>query len=92
MPGTADRQPTPTAPTTRAAREALVDGTVRHGIRILQFLVLWAFIAWALTTLWASAGWLTILVLTVLLIAVFIARPFLDGLVSSVGPPTLNDP
>lgn len=53
-------------------------------IRIIQFLVLWVFIAWAMNVLGASTSWLTFLVVVVLLTGAFVARPFFDGLVSSV--------
>jgi small-conductance mechanosensitive channel len=54
------------------------------GIRVVQFLVLWVFIAWSLSVLGMSTGWLTFLIVAVLLIGAFVAKPFLDGLVSSV--------
>jgi small-conductance mechanosensitive channel len=53
-------------------------------VRVIQFLVLWVFIVWALNVLGASTGALTLLVVVVLLTGAFLAKPFFDGLVSSV--------
>ena len=54
------------------------------GIRLARFLVLGIFLAWALTVLGASAGWLTLLIVALLVIAGIAAKPFVDGLASSV--------
>ena len=54
------------------------------GIRLASFLVLGIFLAWALTVLGANAGWLTLLILALLVIAGIAAKPFVDGLASSV--------
>ena len=54
------------------------------GIRLARFLVLGIFLAWALTVLGANAGWLTLVIVTLLLIAGIAAKPFVDGLASSV--------
>lgn len=54
------------------------------GIRLAQFLVLGVFIAWALTVLGANVGWLTLLIVAVLVMAAVLAKPFIDGLSSSV--------
>jgi len=52
--------------------------------RLVGGLVVWVFVAWALNILGVTTGWLTVLVLTILLIAVIFAKPFFDGMVSSV--------
>ena len=52
--------------------------------RVLQFVVLWVFIALALQVLGANAGWLSFLLIGLLAVGAFTAKPLLDGMVSSV--------
>ena len=52
--------------------------------RVVQFLVLWVFIALAINVLGANAGWLTFLLIGLLAVGAFAAKPLLDGMVSSV--------
>ena len=52
--------------------------------RLVGGLVAWVFVAWALNILGVTTGWLTLLVLTIVVIAVVFAKPFFDGMVSSV--------
>ena len=54
------------------------------GIRLAQFLVLGVFVAWGLSVLGANVGWLTLLIVAVLVMAAVLAKPFIDGLSSSV--------
>ena len=54
------------------------------GISFVQFLVLGVFIAWALTVLGLNVGWLTLLIVAFLVIGGILAKPFIDGLTSSV--------
>jgi small-conductance mechanosensitive channel len=53
-------------------------------IRVAQFLTMGVFVAWALTVLGANVGWLTFLIFVVLVVGAFVAKPFIDSLVSSV--------
>lgn len=73
----------------RRAASRLPDGVVpgeavEIGVRLAQLLVLGVFVAWALTVLGANVGWLTLLIVALLLIAAMAAKPFIDGLASSV--------
>lgn len=52
-------------------------------VRFSQLLVFGVFFAWALSVLGAAVGWLTFLAIGLLAIALLVAKPFLDGLVSS---------
>lgn len=52
--------------------------------RLVGGLIVWVFVAWALNILGVTTGWLTVLVLAIMLTAVVLAKPFFDGLVSSV--------
>ena len=52
--------------------------------RLIGGLVVWVFVAWALNILGLTTGWLTVLVLTLLVIVFVFAKPFFDGMVSSV--------
>ena len=54
------------------------------GIRLAQLLVLGVFVAWALTVLGANVGWLTLIIVALLVIGAIAAKPFIDGLASSV--------
>ena len=54
------------------------------GIRLAQFTVLGVFVAWALTVLGTDVGWLTLLIVAVLVMGAILAKPFVDGLSSSV--------
>jgi small-conductance mechanosensitive channel len=52
-------------------------------IRFAQILVFGVFIFWALSALGASMGWLTFVVVALLAIGALLAKPFVDGLVST---------
>ena len=52
--------------------------------RLVGVLVVWVFVAWALNILGVTTGWLTLLVVTLLVIAFVFAKPFFDGMISSV--------
>jgi len=54
------------------------------GIRLAQFAALGIFVAWALTVLGADVGWLSLLIVAVLVMGAVLAKPFVDGLSSSV--------
>ena len=54
------------------------------GIRFAQLMSAGVFVAWALSVLGANLGWLTLLILALLVFGGFAAKPFIDGLASSV--------
>jgi small-conductance mechanosensitive channel len=59
--------------------EALADVVVRFA----QVIVFGIFFAWSLGALGAELGWLTVIAVAILGLAALVAKPFLDGLVSS---------
>lgn len=57
---------------------------VEVGVRLAQVLVLGVFVAWSLAVLGANVQWMSFLVVAALAIAAIAAKPFIDGLTSSV--------
>lgn len=53
-------------------------------IKLAQILTLVVFAGWALSVIDAAPGWLTIIVIAVLIIGALIARPFVEGIATSV--------
>jgi small-conductance mechanosensitive channel len=68
----------------RWAQSVLPGEAFDVGIRLAQFFVLGAFVAWALTVLGSNVRWLTLLTITFIVVSAILAKPFVDGLTSSV--------
>ena len=68
----------------RWAQSAIPGEAFDVGIRLAQFFVGGVFVAWAMTVLGNNVRWLTLLMITFIVVLAILAKPFVDGLTSSV--------